>query len=127
MGGIFLRSILMLFTSVICAYLYLNWLPIPRSLSAYHFLLEFVLNPVEFFAAAITFFVGFMSSGIFIRDTMLLLKKNKQRLKLEVPINIILFIIFLVILLQAGFWQMTLFFCFAFVYGMMTIVKINHK
>jgi hypothetical protein len=126
MGGVFLRNIPLLIVSIICGYLYLNWLPVPRTITVYNILMEFVFNPVLFFAATISFFIGFITNGIYIQRTIILWKrvrKYKGSLILEPIINTLLFIIPCFILIKFKFWPMSLFFCFAFVYGMMTIDK----
>jgi hypothetical protein len=126
MGGVFLRYLPLLFVSIISGYLYNNWLPIPSTSTFYNMIMEFVLNPVKFFAATISFFIGFITNGIFIRETILMLKKvrkYKGRIIIEPILNILLLFITVFFLMRVGFWQMSLFFSFAFVYGMMTIEK----
>lgn len=126
MGGIFLRYVPFLFVSIISGYLYINWLPLPSTLTVYNIIMEFVLNPVMFFAATISFFVGFITNGIFIRRTILMLKsgrKNKRSTTLELILNIILLLMTVFFLIRLGFLPMSIFFSFAIVYGMMTIDK----
>lgn len=126
MGGIFLRNLPMLIISIISGYLYVSWLPTPNTFSFYNLVLEFVLNPIKVFAATITFFIGFITSGIFIRHIILQLKnirRQKGSILFESIIYILLLIITCYFLMRLGFWQMSLFFSFAIVYGMMTIEK----
>jgi hypothetical protein len=126
MGGIFLRSVPLLIVSIICGYLYIHWLPIPSTISVYNIILEFVLNPVLFFAATISFFIGFITNGIFIQRTIFMWKKIRKyngNVILELVLTISFFIITFFLLIRLNFWPMFLFFSFAFVYGMMTIDK----
>lgn len=126
MGGIFLRYVPFLFVSIISGYLYINWLPLPSTLTLYNIIMEFVLNPVMFFAATISFFVGFITNGIFIRRTILMLKsgrKNKRSTTLELILNIILLLMTVFFLIRLDLLPMSIFFSFAIVYGMMTIDK----
>jgi hypothetical protein len=126
MGGIFLRNVPLLIISIICGYLYMNWLPIPSNISVYNIIMEFVFNPVMFFAATISFFIGFITNGIFIQRTILMwkrIRKYKGNVILELVLTISLFVITFFILMRLNFWPMFLFFSFAFVYGMMTIDK----
>jgi hypothetical protein len=128
MGGIFLRYLPLLIVSIICGYFYINWLPIPSTITVYNIIMEFVLNPVLFFAATISFFIGFITNGIFIRGTIFMCKSVKKyngNSLLEPIINILIFITTSFFLMKLNFWPMTLFFSFAFVYGMMTIGKNN--
>jgi hypothetical protein len=126
MGGIFLRYLPLLIVSIISGYLFVNWLPIPTTITLYNIIMEFVLNPVMFFAATISFFIGFITNGIFIRVTILKVKsvrKYKGISIMEPIINIFLVFITCFFLMRLGFWQMTIFFSFAIVYGMMTFDK----
>lgn len=126
MGGIFLRYLPLFIVSIISGYLYVNWLPIPSTITVYSIIMEFVLNPVKFFAATISFFIGFITNGIFIRGSFLQLKsdrKYKGKSKFEPIINVLSWIITCFLLMRLGFWQMSIFFSFAIVYGMMTFDK----
>ncbi|WP_442594597.1 hypothetical protein [Neobacillus sp. D3-1R] len=118
-----MRNVLLLMITVISAYLFINWLPIPDPLNLSNLILEFVFNPVKVFAAAISFFVGFISTGILLRDLIVYMKKTnaKNRYYLLNIINMILFIMVIFLLFKNGFLHMVLFFSFAFLYGMMTM------
>jgi hypothetical protein len=120
-----MMSGLFLFISFVCAYLYVNWLPIPDTISFINIIMEQVLNPIKFFAAAITFIIGFITNGIFIRMIVNLIKqRNKNNAVVFTLITNLSFFIFIYIfLMKLAFWQMVLFFSFAFLYGMMTYEK----
>jgi hypothetical protein len=128
MGGIFLRYLPLLIVSIIFGYFYINWLPLPSTITVYTIIMEFVLNPVLFFVATISFFIGFITNGIFIRRTILMfksVKKYNRNMMLEPILNILILIFTYFFLVKLKFWPMTLFFSFSFVYGMMTIGKNN--
>jgi hypothetical protein len=120
-----MRSMLLLLISFIGGYLFVSWLPVPNSLSLNDIILGFVLNPVKVFAATITFFIGTITNGIFIRETVLNLKRTRKKNKgfFILIISILLYFIMLISLVWVGFWEMVLFFSFAIVYGMMTYDK----
>lgn len=126
MGGIFfMRCRLYLILSFISGYLYVSWLPIPKTINFYNIILEFIFNPVKFFVATIAFFIGFILCGIFIQLTVDKIKKTRKKKEntfIEIA-SILLFLILFYKLFSIGFWQMVLFFSFAAVYGMMTIDK----
>ncbi|MHC0036088.1 hypothetical protein [Pseudoneobacillus sp. C159] len=116
---------LLLIGSFINSYLYIHWLPTPDHCTFYDFLLESVLNPIEVVASAFTFFLGFISNGIFLKNTIFSLKvKRNKNGPYHSFIPAILFMIIALFLLSIGFWQMVLFFSFSIVYGMMTNIKI---
>jgi hypothetical protein len=120
-----MMSGLFLFISFVCAYLYVNWLPIPDTISFINIIMEQVLNPIMFFAAAITFIIGFITNGIFIRMIVYLIKqRNKNNaVFFSLIINLSFFIFIYIFLMKLAFWQIVLFFSFAFLYGMMTYEK----
>lgn len=120
-----MKSILLVWISFLCGYLFINWLPIPEPLSLSNIILEFVFNPVKVFAAAVSFFVGFITTGILIRDLVVFIKKTRNN-NSDILINIVSMLLFILVtyfLFQLGFLHMLLFFSFAFLYGMMTMGK----
>lgn len=126
MGGVFsMRSILLLIISFLCGYLFISWLPIPEPLNLSNFILGFVFNPVKVFAAAISFFVGFISTGLILRDLFVYFRKtrNNKVNNLLNMVNLLVFILGTYLLFKLGFWHMILLFSFAFLYGMMTMDK----
>lgn len=120
-----MNRVLLLAISFFCGYLFINWMPIPKPFQLSSFILGFVFNPVTVFAGTIVFIIGFITNGIFIRDTIHRIKKamGNEGMKLEI-IMCSLFFFSHLLLFKFGLWQSVLFFSFAFIYGMMTIEKI---
>ena len=128
MGGIFFMSrlLILLISSFISGYLYVNWMPIPDPFYFTGLILGFVFNPVKVFAATIAFITGFITSGIFIREMFYRLKRSKKQKNRIIQNTFLLFLFFIssyYLYMIGGIWEVTLFFSFIFLYGMMTIEK----
>lgn len=118
-----LRKTIQLLMGLLCGYLYIKWMPVIFPFAFSRFLAAIILDPLQFFAATVAFIVGFMNIASLIKDGIektMELKKNAEINKSElfiaycVPIALILF-------LQLNIFLTLLFFCFAFVYGMISI------
>ncbi|OCA90959.1 hypothetical protein A8F94_03560 [Bacillus sp. FJAT-27225] len=58
---------ILMITMLICGYLFSSWMVISNPFSLNSFLLDLVLNPLSFFAAAVAYFSGVGINGYLIR------------------------------------------------------------
>lgn len=137
MGGIFVyvKKIIQLFIGYICGFLYILWIPIhlPNPLS--EIIVEIVLNPVPFVASILAFFIGFLIHADLIKkgiEMMAIGLWSEKFVKIEILFIFFVFIsLFLLSLL--ALWPALIFFCFSFLYGMLSLdyelfrVKKNNR
>jgi hypothetical protein len=118
-----LKKLIQLALGFICGCLFINWMPIQFPFVISDFFAEFVLEPLEFFAAAVAFFIGLVANGDLIREGVektaaLMHKKNVSFFEMAVNYSVILSFI---IMARYGFWQTIVLFSFSFIYGMISI------
>ncbi|MFD2445885.1 hypothetical protein ACFSO7_18150 [Bacillus sp. CGMCC 1.16607] len=120
-----MKNILFFLIAIISCYLFESWVSVPKPFSLTAVILLVVFNPIKIFAAACAFFIGFINGGVFIRNRIIMIKRIINRKDRIIPelIYFTLFISTFYFLSKLGFWQTTLFFSFALLYGMMTIEK----
>lgn len=126
MGGIFLlyKKIVKLLAGYGCGFLFIVWVPIhlPNNLST--IIVELVLSPVQFIAATFAFLIGFVIHAELIRDgtqkLIYCLQNKKTVINIELLILLIVFVTFY-ILSKISLWPTVVFFCFSFLYGMISI------
>lgn len=110
--------------SFLCGYVMISWIPIPNPFSFSDLILEFILNPLLFFASMILFMVGFiMNSKLFkglIEDAYLLLK-GRPISNLQFVITIVLIATGYAILFKMGTWHTLLFLTFSAIYGIISL------
>lgn len=118
-----LRKTIQLLFGMLCGYLYIIWMPETFPFAFSRFVAALIVDPLQFFAATVAFIVGFMNIASLIKggiEKTMELKKNADFNKLELLIAYCVPIAF-VLFLQFDIFLTLLFFCFAFVYGMISI------
>lgn len=118
-----LKKVIILLVGFLCGVIFIKLTPFDLPIDMEKLLLIFVLNPIEFFIAAVVFIVGFIMNAITLEEgitqTSLFLRRKKGAfygLILSVSLFISFFILF-----YLGFWQTLLFFSFSLLYGMISI------
>ncbi|BCB04563.1 hypothetical protein [Bacillus sp. KH172YL63] len=110
----------LLFT-LLLGYLFITWFPAEEQVNEPEFIVELVLNPIQFFAASLAFMGGLMVQGNVVKiecSSILRLMRGKIHKELWlVPIHIIV----ISILCTLGLWQTMIFSCLAFFYGIISL------
>lgn len=124
MGGIVLfRKTCQLISGFLCGLLFIEWFPMDFPANLTELFAACVLNPLHFFAASIVFIVGFLTNaeliGGGIVHTVEYIFSSKTG-KLPIIFGFIFLFGFFVLFL-IGFWQTVMFFCFSFLYGIISI------
>ncbi|WP_174734041.1 hypothetical protein [Mesobacillus harenae] len=120
-----LKYLIQLITGFVSGYLFIQWVPIPLPFVFSELVVEFVLDPLEFFAAALAFILGVTSLGSIIEDGFdhtVKFFKGKRTSFLGV-IVLVLTLIGFYFLFNEGFWQTSIFFGFSCLYGMISVDK----
>lgn len=112
-----------LLTGVFLGYLYIKWIPIHSPFHLSEFFIGLIVDPLKFFAASIAFTIGFIITGIHIKEGIY---ETRQILKGSKRISFSTFISYAVLfnfcfLFQIGAIQAIVFFCFALMYVMISI------
>ncbi|MBU8879126.1 hypothetical protein BGM26_09025 [Bacillus sp. FJAT-29790] len=118
-----LRKILQLITGFLCGYLFIIWFPISFPAELSNMIVAVVLKPFEFFAAMLVFVVGFLTNAEIIREGIILTVNFfcfRKLSKLKLLMNCLILISFFV-LFKLGFWETVVFFCFSFIYGIISL------
>lgn len=118
-----LKKILPLIIGFLCGNLFIKMLPIVVPFDLSEFLLIFILNPFEFFAASTVFIIGFMMNAKVIEGGVKQIVLFISRRKVE-GLELLLFLLLLIcfiLLFTLGFWQTVIFFSFSLLYGMISI------
>ncbi|QED48460.1 hypothetical protein [Cytobacillus dafuensis] len=108
--------------SFFCGLLFIEWFPIPI-INITELVFSYILNPLNFFAASLVIIVGVLITAEMIREEMILkaIDSIKNR---ECNFNVLICIIFVInfiTLINIGFWQTVVFFCFSIIYGIISI------
>jgi hypothetical protein len=122
MGGIFLiNHFVKLIITFLLGYLFITWFPATESLNNPEFIVELVLNPVQFFAASIAFMTGLMVQVNVLKVEIYSILQL-WRGKLHKELSIIPFHIGVIYALSGyGVWQTMIFSFSAFFYGIISI------
>ncbi|TMU86728.1 hypothetical protein FGG79_00845 [Bacillus sp. BHET2] len=109
-----------LFT-LLLGYLFITWFPVEERLNNPEFIVELVLNPVQFFASSFAFMIGLMVQGnvltVEFSSILHLLRGKLHKELLLVPIHIVV----ICLLGTYGLWQTMIFSCLAIFYGIISI------
>ncbi|PFA63846.1 hypothetical protein CN378_16275 [Bacillus sp. AFS015802] len=110
-----------LIITFLLGYLFITWFPVTERFSSREFIVELVLNPVQFFAASIAFIVGVLVQGNVLKAELYSILRLRNG-KLHKELAIIVLHIGLIYLLSAyGGWQTLIFSCSALFYGIISI------
>ncbi|MBW3113352.1 MULTISPECIES: hypothetical protein [Bacillaceae] len=110
-----------LIITFLLGYLFITWFPVTERLTEPEFIVELVLNPIQFFAASIAFMIGLLVQGNVLKTEIhSVIQLWNGRLHKELVI--IPFHIGLIFALSVhGGWQTMIFSCSAFFYGIISI------
>ncbi|MCA1058296.1 hypothetical protein LCL96_05090 [Rossellomorea aquimaris] len=110
-----------LLITFLLGYLFITWFPVAERPTESEFIVELVLNPVQFFAASIAFMIGLLVQGNVLKaEIYSIIQFWNGRLHKE--LMIIPFHIGLIYALSVyGGWQTMIFSCSAFFYGIISI------
>jgi hypothetical protein len=122
MGGIFLINLFVkLIITFLLGYLFITWFPVSDRFTRPEFIVEMVLNPVQFFAASIAFMIGLMVHGNVMKTELYSLLQLLNG-KLHKELMIIPFHTGIIYVLCAnGVWQTMIFSCSAIFYGIISL------
>ncbi|WP_153122674.1 hypothetical protein [Peribacillus tepidiphilus] len=110
----------------LCGFLFIKWFPISNSFQFETFLVELILHPLDYFMATFMFIIGFLCQASILKAGI----EEIGRIWTKKPFNPVnLFVLLLAIgsfffLWRYGKIQSYLFFCFSFIYG---IISIDYK
>ncbi|MFE8702646.1 hypothetical protein ACFYKX_18765 [Cytobacillus sp. FJAT-54145] len=117
------KKIIKLMIGFFCGYFYIKWMPISFPFTLSDLIVEYVLNPIEFFAATMVFFIGFIVNAELIRggveQTVLLIHKKKIQLVEFLTASFVL--LSFIILFYTAIWQTLAFFSFSLIYGIISV------
>lgn len=125
----FLKFVSLVF-GFIFGYLLIHWVPVQLPFDISQYLVEYVFDPLKFFAIMMSFLLGFLCNSILIRTALeetirLLLKRSIRMSHLFIGYSVIFSFYFL---LQMGFWQTLILLCFSMIYGIISIdINRNKK
>ncbi|MBN8190779.1 hypothetical protein JI667_01340 [Bacillus sp. NTK074B] len=110
-----------LIISFVFGYLFITWFPVTERLTESEFIVEMVLNPIQFFAASIALMIGLLVQGNVLKaEIHSVIQLWNGRLHRE--LMIIPFHIGLIYALSVyGGWQTMIFSCSALFYGIISI------
>jgi hypothetical protein len=123
MGGFYMQwKLARLALGFICGYLVVNWLPgeVPDQIG--EFLIDLILNPLEFLAGTLALVFGMFSFGELLKDgftSILKITKGKRGSASDIILGIGSLGCFMM-LLPFGEGQTAVFFCFSLLYGMIS-------
>jgi hypothetical protein len=123
-GGIFLYKIIcQLIMGFICGLLVIRWIPLSFPVDITNLFVQFILNPLEFFAASLVFIIGIVMNGNVIHSiiTMTFVLKNKNSFSLAQWFVSFGVIFNFILLMNEGLWQAVMLLIFSIVYGMISI------
>lgn len=124
MGGIFMFSKAgLMLISFLCGYLTIQWTTVTHPFVLSDFLVSLVVNPLKFFLASLSLFIGVICSGRQIRIILGTKRIGKQHIYLRrilYPEFIALFVIFF-FLFRLGWEQTLVFFSLSIVYGIISV------
>lgn len=108
----------------ICGLLLTKLLIIDSPFKASELMIEFILNPLLFFAVMVCFLIGFVANSVLVKEAIqqtysFFCKQNFSMVNLLVSYCVI--IINFVVLFQLGFWQTLVLSCFTIIYGIISI------
>jgi hypothetical protein len=110
----------------LCGYLFIEWFPIYHPFLFSDFFIRLIINPLEFFAAALVFFIAVIINAqlfneVFIQTVKVLKKRQpfSKRIFLIYPGLVVLYFS----LFQVGVEQTLALFCFSFLYGMISVER----
>lgn len=109
--------------SFLCGYLTIKWTTITHPFVVSDFLVGLVVNPLKFFLASISLFIGVIISGKQIRIILATKRMGKHHKYLRLilyPEFIGLFVIFF-FLFRLGWEQTLVFFSLSIVYGIISV------
>ena len=110
-----------LIMTFLLGYLFITWFPASERFDKPEFIVELVLNPVQFFAASIAFMVGLMVQGNVLKAEMFSILQLING-KLHKELMIIPFHTGVLFVLSGyGVWQTMIFSCLAFIYGIISL------
>jgi hypothetical protein len=124
MGGIFMIiKLTQLFIGGIGGYLYIMWMPVHFPIGMSEFILEVLMDPIRFFAAAIAFVAAFLNVAALIKTGFEKISSGLNEIKTD---KAGLVVCLIVPPLFFFFWQLDkhhtlLLFCFALLYGIISI------
>ncbi|RIW28009.1 hypothetical protein D3H55_22400 [Bacillus salacetis] len=116
-----LRTILKVALSFLAGYLFINWCPVITLIRVSDMIVEFVLNPVRFFASSIAFMAAVLISAELIKNEASMILNLFQG---NCSAEILVFPIHLAgvyYLSTIGLWQTMLLLSLSIVYGMISI------
>ncbi|MEH7012895.1 hypothetical protein V7087_19135 [Neobacillus niacini] len=105
-------------------YLHIQWFPIQHPFRLDDFLVRPIIMPLEFFAASVAFFIGFVFNAQLIRDMLQLTikaikKKHSWSYSILLGYSGLIFIYFF--LFKMGWQQTLVLFSFSSLYGMISV------
>jgi hypothetical protein len=121
MGGIFLfLHVLYAFIGSFCTYLFTQWVPINTPFYFEEWLLEFILDPLLFLAAATVFFIGFLMQAKIVHILIHLVTKRLPFNGWDI-VACLIFLISLFVHIQLGIIQTMAIYLFSLIYGFVSV------
>ncbi|WP_243290090.1 hypothetical protein [Bacillus sp. FJAT-47783] len=116
-------KIITVFIGFSCGYMYIRSLALEKPFDMTQFLLELILDPIQFFFAMVFFFVSFLANAYMfkhvIEETYELIKRKRWN-GLQLLLSYSVFFVFYVLFLQGGV-ETFLLFIFSVVYSLLSI------